>query len=523
LALLLFGWTAVRLAERAREEHADRTLALLVDWYEIRDFAARQNLPNDELLQLLRRAGMTGLAVGEATLQEYFAKPWKQPERPIPFAPQVKASPAWTTLKDVEVGFDTRLLELLRARGIPVVYRVDHEPWTDPKALFTGMERILSRASSAALLFGSDEIPGGADAMGFWTSLLRAKGLPQLLFEFRPPRAAVRLAQSLPAHTYRAHTIQTAELKDFSEDQETFRWHRAVEERSCRFLLVHTSPNDSLPTFFDRLTRLGIDLQKRGWSLGWPMPRPTWSSSSFMQRRVAPWLALGVAILAPLVALRLSTARQLGARHQMSFWAMSLGTVGGACVAAAIAQSPETQLQITPFLGTKLAFLLTWGGSFFLLYRKEELRAFLTKNVRWLDVGIGVVLAAVAAYLLIRSGNAGVSWKSGWEQTLRERLEDLLVARPRFKEFALGHPLLLFGLYLKTSGRAGFWRDGRLWMGLGMVGQVSIVNTFCHLHSPLLLAFWRTANGLILGSLFGGLVILLYDHLRRPAQRFLKL
>ena len=82
--------------------------------------------------------------------------------------------------------------------------------------------------------------------------------------------------------------------------------------------------------------------------------------------------------------------------------------------------------------------------------------------------------------------------------------------RPRFKEFALGHPLMLLGLWLQAMNfklQKGGRYDGRPWMVLGMVGQVSIVNTFCHLHSPLSLAFFRTFNGVILGLFIGFILI----------------
>jgi hypothetical protein len=38
---------------------------------------------------------------------------------------------------------------------------------------------------------------------------------------------------------------------------------------------------------------------------------------------------------------------------------------------------------------------------------------------------------------------------------------------------------------------------------VGSIGQVSMVNSFCHLHTPLLMTVTRTFNGLWLGVLFG--------------------
>jgi hypothetical protein len=81
-------------------------------------------------------------------------------------------------------------------------------------------------------------------------------------------------------------------------------------------------------------------------------------------------------------------------------------------------------------------------------------------------------------------------------------LEALLYARPRFKEFLLGHPLLfLFG----ASGGLGAWalRYRPILLFFGLLGQASIINTFAHAHTPLLFSLLRTTNGFFLGLFFG--------------------
>jgi hypothetical protein len=80
----------------------------------------------------------------------------------------------------------------------------------------------------------------------------------------------------------------------------------------------------------------------------------------------------------------------------------------------------------------------------------------------------------------------------------------VLIARPRFKEFCIGHPALILGLYLRDHPLRRFrgW-DARWLIGLGLVGQISIVNTFCHLHSPLTLELQRTVYGIVFGACMG--------------------
>jgi hypothetical protein len=109
------------------------------------------------------------------------------------------------------------------------------------------------------------------------------------------------------------------------------------------------------------------------------------------------------------------------------------------------------------------------------------------------------------AYVIVRSGNAPASWKNPLEQSLRDHLEEWLRVRPRFKEFAVGHPLLLLGFALGWARKPlkNLALDGRILIVFGMLGPISIINTFCHLHSPLALAYERSVLGLILGGLIG--------------------
>jgi hypothetical protein len=86
------------------------------------------------------------------------------------------------------------------------------------------------------------------------------------------------------------------------------------------------------------------------------------------------------------------------------------------------------------------------------------------------------------------------------ELKLRSLLDQLLIVRPRTKEFLIGHPALFLSVAL-----APLW--GRrvslplLW--LGTIGQVSLINTFCHIHTPLSVSLLRAFNGLWTGILLG--------------------
>ncbi len=92
------------------------------------------------------------------------------------------------------------------------------------------------------------------------------------------------------------------------------------------------------------------------------------------------------------------------------------------------------------------------------------------------------------------------------EDIVRQILNTIFFVRPRTKEFMLGYPIfLLFIAYLGNRWTAQ-WRW--LFLAFAMVGLVSVMNTFCHVHAPLLLSILRAANGYILGIAIGFVYII---------------
>jgi hypothetical protein len=127
---------------------------------------------------------------------------------------------------------------------------------------------------------------------------------------------------------------------------------------------------------------------------------------------------------------------------------------------------------------------------------------------------VTIVLALVAlaalgalAFALTRSGNQPALSPSAIELKFRHLLEVVLAIRPRTKEFLLGYPALMLGIALAMRGRRN-WLP--LVAALAALGQVSLLNTYCHFHTPLAVSLMRTFNGLWLGVLIGVAAILLW-------------
>jgi hypothetical protein len=137
-------------------------------------------------------------------------------------------------------------------------------------------------------------------------------------------------------------------------------------------------------------------------------------------------------------------------------------------------------------------------------------------TLRYWHVVLAVVLLVGTGLMLVRSGNEPVLGRPGAELKARAALEDAFGVRPRTKEFAFGHPMLLLGLWLLYRGRKrGVW----LALTLGSVGQASLANTFCHIHSPYLLGMTRASTGLVAGVAVGLLLLFLWSLAERALSR----
>lgn len=141
-----------------------------------------------------------------------------------------------------------------------------------------------------------------------------------------------------------------------------------------------------------------------------------------------------------------------------------------------------------------------------------KVRHILYLHVRVLWVVVAAVAAAVIVYYLSRTGNAGQA--GGWELAFRSFLEETLKVRPRTKEFLIAHPLFILGAYLAWQYRnsrklsENRVRAAALYLiVLGVIGQLSIVDTFAHLHTPLVISLIRAAYGVIFGIVVGFVLI----------------
>ncbi len=200
-------------------------------------------------------------------------------------------------------------------------------------------------------------------------------------------------------------------------------------------------------------------------------------------------------------------------------WLVSLLTVIGSIITMSIVSSTKFFLTVERFKGVKFImtvpifliiifyiYSLTEGNKLQNFFKK--FRSFLEKPVYLWQICAIFIIVLGGVFYLLRTGNTAVVPVSDFERNIRSLLDGLLIVRPRFKDFLIGEPALFLTAYLWSKGHCTYlW----IFLALACLGQADIMDTFAHLHTPLLVSLLRVFHGVWIGSLTGFLGSLLYN------------
>lgn len=247
----------------------------------------------------------------------------------------------------------------------------------------------------------------------------------------------------------------------------------------------------------------------------------------------AQGLALGTSISAPSIAIMLairSVRKGQAAKWKSGIayavWQLvktsAISLIGVVYVIALLNQITYF-LVLQQFRGVSILHLLPIAiVGLYLLFFSEDLsyreKLLRIKNVLSSYVNVLMILAAGVAlaagfYYLSRTGNEGQA--STLEKLFRSFLENTLGVRPRTKEFLLSHPLFLFGAYLAVR-----YKHAVYLLIFGVIGQLSIVDTFAHLHTPVDISAIRISYGLLFGTAIGLVLIAVWEIVARSWKRW---
>ena len=172
-------------------------------------------------------------------------------------------------------------------------------------------------------------------------------------------------------------------------------------------------------------------------------------------------------------------------------------------------------------------------GKTFLAAAKPVLQRPLTMG----DVLLLGALLLIAFIYLTRTGH--VLSINPAESQARDLLETILGVRPRFKEFLIGYPLALLGLYLtsrpqrpsqpqqpgasssqpQAEGKTLLALLPRLILAASVLVPISILNTFAHIQAPLALSLWRSLHGFWLGVIAALILLLVWTLVERQLNK----
>ena len=236
-------------------------------------------------------------------------------------------------------------------------------------------------------------------------------------------------------------------------------------------------------------------------------------------------LQKGLALLAAITfpSLAVISTFAVAKKAQFSIWntiLMALNIIAetliGVFLVMGLLADYRFTLGIEVFSGVKLALIMPIliVALYFILQQgegtiRERVRGFLNIDVKLAAVFVGLFILGALGIFVARSGNF-VLPVPGFEKVVRVFLEGLFFIRPRTKEFLIGYPFLFLAATLMLRGKHKW-----LWVlaAIGTIAPVSVFNTFCHIHTPVIVSMVRTINGLALGIIIGVVVSFIADKL----------
>lgn len=463
-------------------------------------------------------------------------------------------------LFNLGMGFDTEDFALVRSMDLNIVPQIRF--WRDVTEKDLGVVFGQFRDMPvSAVFFNDNDLPGIGlpahrqnEVLKNLANQINDLEVPVGMVEFFPQKGLPTLAKFMEKNIVRMHSIPEKEMGTMTQSRALDRYTLAVTDRDIRVILVRLFPEMSLKDTGLYLTELRVSLENEGFKLG---ESQSFGALPFSRiylvvigmgvvaggvlllhvlgfSRLGLFLGIlgflgfigllflgqvgiarkGMALMSVIIFPTLSVTLCLKDRPAgmgRAVWLlikMTLLSLIGALLMVGLLADKSFMYTLDQFMGVKLAHLIPVLLILIIFgFIKSADGNPLKKILKILDYPVTVkyvmVLGLLAVILLVyimRTGNESGA-VSAWELLIRARLDDLLAVRPRTKEFLIGHPLMLLLLYLG-------YKDRYLpILAIAIIGQVSLVNTFAHIHTPLVVSLLRTFNGVWLGIILGLVLI----------------
>ena len=199
----------------------------------------------------------------------------------------------------------------------------------------------------------------------------------------------------------------------------------------------------------------------------------------------------------------------------IGFFKIILITLSGALLIAALLSNNKFMLGIEQFSGIKVSYLVPLLLVLTIMWLKvNKGKLMILENIKKpILIEHVIIMIFFAVFLVIyisRSGNFSFIPVLSIEEKIRIFLEKTLIARPRNKEFLIGYPALLLAMSMNFLKIKEFKIPIII---IGVIGPVTLINTFCHIHTPFLFSMLRTFNGVWLGLALGLIVVTIFYYI----------
>ncbi|MGD2199204.1 DUF5693 family protein [Lysinibacillus fusiformis] len=463
------------------------------------------------------------------------------------------------------IGYDQPAMDVISKHGLGYVFKVENADNEVANDKLVNQLLALKDGSSGRLLGQGDEAIGFGQEDGHQlVEKLSDAGYYFYTIESNPLKGESKIAQKTDYKMIRLHSININRQTKLKLNESIDRTTRAVKERNIRSIFYHikTTGNakENVEQTIDYLNGVH-DAMPDHFQPGEPklfdkVVVPAWVTAAvllagilftFIVSELVKWLplrfaaaglmtvlaiayfilkstlflqafALIIAVLAPTYAVIKSAqgSTKISKILVQYLKAVAISLIG-IVIVIGLLNGNAFMTGFATFKGVKLVYLIPiMGVLLFTLIEINRLAdqnikkslsntvTLLNKELKYWHVLLLIVVAGIGLFYISRTGNSGSV--SDLELAFRQWLENTLYVRPRTKEFLIGFPFFVLALYVMGINRK--W--GSILLVPGVIGFLSIVNTFTHLHIPVAVSVLRTLYSVSLGFVIGLVFILIF-------------
>lgn len=349
VSFLVFGYRMV-------SEHLNRSVELAYDYEDVLLFQSSTGKSQEQILQMLQRAGITSIAVPEDTLTNLVARglaTWISGEQLLNMArfgqvqsqlllnlirssnivPEnsyiivdqndifqraenalindlgtervlsagrniIEIRGRISNLGDIGLGLDGNIIKNLSMYKFQIIPKLVNSHRIDDVSLALKIDTISAMTTVNTFIFSSSEALGFGGNLPLVAEKMLKNGINFGMVEFTNQKGALSLAEYLPGHNVGVHSIPPKQLQNMSKSRALDRYVLAALDRGMRILYLHAFVNEDLSNDLlayneSFITSLRSTLENRGFTIK-PIDKVTLGISPRLSLAIGIIISLGL-------------------------------------------------------------------------------------------------------------------------------------------------------------------------------------------------------------------------------------